>query len=84
MIVLKARNPAFSGERAGVRFEHGEARVGELSGRQRQAFARLGIEVVDPNDLGHLTVRELREVAEERGVDLEGLSRKAEILDALS
>lgn len=84
MIRLRAKNPAFSGERAGIRFQNGEATVYELTGRQRQALAKLGIQVDDPNDLSHLTVRELREVAENRGVDLEGRTRKQEIIDALS
>lgn len=35
-------------------------------------------------DLSKLTVAQLRELAQERGVDLAGASRKAELLEALS
>lgn len=90
MIRLVASNPRFSGERAGVRFRNGEAEVGSLTGLQRAAMRRLGIRVIEPepgdapNALGELTVRELRELADSRGVQLPKYARKAEIIAVLS
>jgi hypothetical protein len=38
----------------------------------------------EPTDYESLTVRQLRELAESRGVDLAGLDKKGEIIDALT
>jgi|AntRauTorcE11897_2_1112592.scaffolds.fasta_scaffold08646_4 hypothetical protein len=86
MVIVRTPNPTFDGERVGFRFKNGEARMESLSGKDRQALRRLGYEIEDrgsPNDLSGLTVLQLRQVAESRGVDLSGLTRKADILQAI-
>jgi hypothetical protein len=55
----------------------GEAAAGE--GDEDATTAR-----DEASDLEALTVAELRELAAERGVDLDGLTKKADILEALS
>jgi hypothetical protein len=41
-------------------------------------------EPTEPIDYEALTVRQLRELADQRGIDLTGLDKKAEIIDALT
>jgi len=85
MIRVSAPNPTFEGERAGVRFTNGTAQVASLSGLQRQGLARLGYTIHDPDpkDYGQLTVRELRNLAAERGISLAGMTRKSDIQTAI-
>lgn len=89
MIRLEAKNPRFTGVRAGVRFRDGTAQVAVLTGEQRQAMRKFGITIVEapppaPNALGELTVRELRRLADSRGVRLPKNPRKADIVTLLS
>lgn len=86
MITIRTKNPQFRGERAGVQFRDGEARVEELSGRQRQALRELGYTVEDPNaarTLADLRNDELRRLAEREGIDLAGATKKVDMIAAI-
>lgn len=83
MIRVTAPNPRFSGVRVGLSFRGGQATAEALTGRQRQGLARLGY-AVEGDELAGMTVRELRALAAERGVDLGNATRKADIVNALS
>lgn len=83
MITIKHPNAAFSGVVAGLHFAGGTATAGSLTGSQREELERLDYRIVEHDSLEDLTVAELRDLADNRGVDLDGASRKAEIIDAI-
>lgn len=89
MIRIEARNPRFSGVRAGVAFRDGVAEVEHLTGAQRQAMRKFRMIIHEgegdaPNDIGELTVRELRDLAAERGMTLPPSIKKADLVQLLS
>ena len=89
-----AKVEGFDGEVAGVTFTNGEgvaATQGALNYFIRAGY-RIGettseVESPEPEesseDLGSLTVAELKDLAEERGIDLTGAHLKAEIISAI-
>lgn len=93
MVTIRTQNPNFNGWRAGIEFRNGTARVAELSGKQRQALAERGYRIDDDEDLrpsssperhlADMTIAELRQIAEQQGIDLSGATRKPEILAAV-
>lgn len=81
MTKIIAPNKNYNGLSAGVMFVNG---IGECSDPHLISwFKEKGYRVEEELSLDKMTVAELKEYAEANGIDLEGLTKKAEILEKL-
>ena len=81
MAKIYAPNKNYNGLSAGVMFVNG---IGECSDPYLISwFKEKGYRVEEEPSLDKMTVAELKEYAETNGIDLEGLTKKAEILEKL-
>jgi len=90
---IRTKNPKFTGRRAGIDFRDGVGELRDDDERVAAQLERLGYTVENDGDvegagggehpLDGLTVEQLKAHAAEQGIDLDGASKKADIIAAI-
>lgn len=90
---IRTKNPKFTGRRAGIDFRDGVGELRDDDERVAAQLERLGYTVENnggdgegaggEHPLDGLTVEQLKAHAAERGIDLDGATKKADIIAAI-